>query len=156
MEKRIKKFAEEYRLKNGKIIYTLTLCTLLNKYFANIFLNYKNCKKTIDKLILQKKTMLDFIWYLLKNKKFRIKKQLFLWKDKLVIAQKHLCEECGRSFLNMHTCLSSYIRNRNYLEVSLPKLPQYSEIIDIILDIECCFINNYHVPVLLCIKYQLN
>src|SRR6202000_3420110 len=111
-----------------------TLCTLLNKYFANIFLNYKNCKKTIDKLILQKITMLDFIWYLLKNKKFRIKKyskllffsmykfklkkQLFLWKDKLVIAQKHLCEECGRSFLNMHTCLSSYIRNRNYLEVS--------------------------------------
>src|ERR1700743_385134 len=158
MEKRIKKFAEEYRLKNGKIIYTLTLCTLLNKYFANIFLNYKNCKKTIDKLILQKKTMLDFIWYLLKNKKFRIKKYsklLFfsMYKFKL---KKHLFEECGRSFLNMHTCLSSYIRNRNYLEVSLPKLPQYSEIIDIILDIECCFINNYHVPVLLCIKYQLN
>ena len=169
MAARIKKLAEEHRLNNGACIYTVDLTAYLSLEIAKCFVNYKNCKISIDKLLLKKTLVIDFIDYLLAKKytvenykgkffcvyKYKKLKKLFFFKNKLVIGQQNKCSDCGKCYVNYHVCYGDCIRSRNYLEVKLPKLPNYSEIIDVIVDIECCFIKDRHVPVLLCISYEL-
>lgn len=164
----VEKFAKKQALDNGNFIYTVTLQILLTVDIAKCFVNYNNCKVGIDKLIKKKLYVSDFILHLMSKNytlhvydnnffciyKNRKMKKIMFYKKQLVVGQRNFCDACSKFYVNVHTCASDYIRGRNYLVCSLPELPTYHEIIDIILDIECCFINDMHVPVLLCISYE--
>lgn len=170
MREIIKEHAE-VRIVNHRKIYVIGLNKLLNAEVAKTHVIYNNCKKSIDKLIDAKKTVLEFILFLIRSKKYTVqkydsntyfsiyanrkKKTITIYDKKLVIGAENICKDCNEKFINIHTCRTDKVQRRLYLQCKLPKITKSTKIFDIVLDIESAFINNFHVPVLICIKYVL-
>lgn len=162
---------KEYRLGNGLCLILISLQTLLTESIIKLFLVPSRNAVTIKKLLNQKLTIKQFLQYLVSKRNFSVKKYsnekyicqftnrkkkiIYLFKGYLITSSKNKCPKCNRVFLMNHTCETDFCNNQPYLNVRPPRLFEYPLIVDIILDIECAFINDFHVPVLLCICYKL-
>lgn len=135
-----------------------------------ILLICRNFNLEHQKFIDKHSTVEDFLLYLVAKKKYvfvkfrknsyyspnkaKYKKQLYVFKDYLILGQKQICELCKKSYIHCHTCRGDFCYQVSYMKVKPAEYQEYSMIVDIVLDIECIQVNEKHIPVLICIAYK--